>query len=719
MTDDVSNSSSDQFDEILADLMRAIDAGETVVADRWVCDYPDFATELREFFAKNERMEQLVRPLRQAAAQALHVRCPHCHNPIELLEDAALAEISCPSCGSSFSLVGENTVSHYSPGERTIGHFQLLDRVGVGAFGSVWKARDTKLDRTVAIKIPRNTHLDEAQTELFLRDARAAAQLKHPNIVSVHEVGKQDDTIYIVSDFIQGATLKEWTEVRPLTPREAAELCVKIAKALHHAHEAGVIHRDLKPGNIMMDADGEPHIVDFGLAKREAGEITMTIEGQILGTPAYMSPEQARGEGHTVDRRADLYSLGVILFELLTGELPFRGDKQMLLVQILKDDPPSPRKLNSSVPRDLETICLKCLDKEPHKRYGTAAMLADDLGRYLAGEPILARPVGRIERLVRWSRREPQVASLTATVVLLLILGTCVSAYFAVEANARATSETLLRELAVKAERSEATSRRLAEERGEQLEQALRKHEDSLIKIGKLNRVLRVDPTDTAILSRRGHRYAQLAMWEEAGADFSQVVRLKPDDSNTWVQAGAIMLKTGDIDGYRGLCERMLRHFDGTTNVADAARTAHICLLAPDNEKFLTRAAYLANQASTIAPSSNLPRLIKGLSEMRQGMPNVAIESCQEFLRRSEKSEWVRTAEAHLIIALAAHQLKQDEFAIKELRAAVDRLGVHQPKFADGGLQEWKHWLVCQPLRWEAEALILGDAASPRERVLK
>ncbi|HUG70944.1 MAG TPA: serine/threonine-protein kinase, partial [Pirellulaceae bacterium] len=449
MSDDASSSPSSahqrQLDEILAALMRADDDGETVDREQWLAQHPEFAAELGEFFAKNERLEKLVRPLRQAAANVLHVRCPHCHNPIELLDEAPLADISCPSCGSSFSLIGDQTMSHDAR-MKSFGHFELLDRVGMGQFGSVWKARDTKLDRVVAIKIPRNARMDAAQTEMFLRDARAAAQLKHPNIVSVHEVGKQDDTMYIVSDFIQGATLKEWTDAKRLTPREAAELCANIAKALHHAHEAGVIHRDLKPSNIMLEVKSqessvnsqtgsdspaldpglstlnfpEPHIVDFGLAKRDAGEITMTVEGQILGTPAYMCPEQARGDGHAVDRRADIYSLGVILYELLTGELPFRGDKQMLLVQILQDEPPSPRKLNSGVPRDLETICLKCLAKDATHRYDHALQFAHDLECFLGGAPILARPVGRNERMWRWCRRNPTMAGLSAATLLLL-----------------------------------------------------------------------------------------------------------------------------------------------------------------------------------------------------------------------------------------------------------------------------------------------------------
>jgi len=308
---------------------------------------------------------------------------------------------------------------------RYFGDYEITREIARGGMGVVFRARQVSLNRTVALKMILAGQLaNETDVKRFYTEAEAAANLDHPGIVPIYEVGQHEGQHYFSMGFVEGQSLSQRLAEGPLPSREAAELIRRVSEAIEYAHQHGVIHRDLKPANILLDANGNPRITDFGLAKRVQGDSGLTGSGQIMGTPSYMPPEQAGGRRGDVGPAADVYALGATLYALVTGRPPFQAATAMdTVIQVISDEPVPPRRLNASIPRDLETICLKCLEKESGKRYPSAAALADDLGRYLAGEPIVARPVTRVERAVKWAQRRPAIAALLGLVALVTALG--------------------------------------------------------------------------------------------------------------------------------------------------------------------------------------------------------------------------------------------------------------------------------------------------------
>lgn len=348
------------------------------------------------------------------------MRCPNCSDPLI----GELVGALCPRCLAGMLGDGEDLFSAEPVQSLTLGPYELLSPLGRGGMGAVWRARREFPTREVALKVLRGTYLPGENVVLRLRqEAEAIAKLRHPGIVTLYEMGEADGCAWLAMELMEGGSLAERIQRTRPSPREAAALVAKVARAVHHAHSCGVLHRDLKPHNILLDVPtpdgglGEPRVTDFGLAQMTGSEKSLTVTGEIFGTPAYMAPEQACGEGHEVSARSDVYALGAVLYELLEGSPPFAANSPMdLLRQVVQDEPPPPR--GNGVDRDLATICLRALEKEPARRYGTALALAEDLERWLRGEPIHARRTGPMRRLWKWARRHPAVAVLSAALLV-------------------------------------------------------------------------------------------------------------------------------------------------------------------------------------------------------------------------------------------------------------------------------------------------------------
>jgi eukaryotic-like serine/threonine-protein kinase len=391
--------SHDSLDAVIAAYMLAVEAGEVPNRQELLDQHSEHADALRAFFVDLDRMDRVAAPLRIADG-------PEATGAVEANGHSAL------------------------PTVRYFGDYELLEEIARGGMGIVYKARQASLNRLVALKmILAGSFASSRDIQRFRTEAEAAANLDHPHIVPIYEVGEHEGQQYYSMKFVEGTSLAKHSQS---DPRKEVEGMVTVIRAVHHAHQRGVLHRDLKPSNVLVDSTETRLVTDFGLAKRlAASEGSLTESGQVLGTPKYMAPEQADGR-KDLTVAVDVYSLGVILYERLTGQTPFTGDNALtLLRQARESEPPRPSTIRAGLDRNLETAVLKCLVKEPGRRYPSAEALADDLDRWLRSEPIQARPVGQVERLAFWCRRNPVIASLTAAVAASLIIGIIASTFFA------------------------------------------------------------------------------------------------------------------------------------------------------------------------------------------------------------------------------------------------------------------------------------------------
>jgi tetratricopeptide (TPR) repeat protein/tRNA A-37 threonylcarbamoyl transferase component Bud32 len=616
----------------------------------------------------------------------------------------------------------------------TLGRFEIRRELGRGAYGIVYLAYDPQLRREVALKVPRPESIVTPELrDRFLREAQAAASLEHPNLVPVYEVGEVGPVCYLASAYCPGQTLAAWLkEQRELAPwRDAALLMATLADAVQHAHDRGVLHRDLKPSNILLTQVQSPKsrvqsqpekpwtldfglwtpkITDFGLAKfLSDAEQEPTRSGTVLGTAAYMAPEQATGHSRQVGRQADVYALGVILYELLTGRPPFQADSMLeTLEQVRTHEPAAPRRLRPRLPADLETVCLKCLEKEPGERYQSAGELAEDLRRYLRGEPILARPVSALNRAVRWCRRNPVVAGLLGAVAMLLFVlavGNRLSAY-------------RLQQQALEAD-DQAERVRLTElERKKDLDTLLDRAATNAgyrrwnLSLPYLNQAVESRPDSSLALTRRGQFYGRFYLWDLAAPDFRAAFVLQPSgDPHLWLRYAALCLHQGEDSAYQETCRRMLEQFGASPNAEDQLWLVQACCLGPGGLVDRERLRHLAEQCLELRPNDRGRQLVLGTLYYRAGQLDRAISLLQDSLADNVDS---LNLEGWPVLAMACQQAGRSGEArqwMEKTNQRIEQLTSNfpiEPLEDDLDLPRDSEWLLAALLRREAQGLFGG-----------
>jgi len=594
------------------------------------------------------------------------------------------------------ALLQESTALPQIPG------YAVEALLGRGGMGVVFRARHLRLNRAVALKMAlAGAYAGPHERERFQREAEAVAGLRHPNVVQIHDVGDSDGRPYFTMEYVEGGSLAQKLAGTPQPARQAAALLATLAGAVHAAHQGGIVHRDLKPANILLTADGTPKISDFGLARRLDGAAGLTRTGAAVGTPSYMAPEQAGGTSHAVGPAVDIYALGAILYELLTGRPPFRGASVLETLEYINTtEPVPPSRLVPLVPRDAETITLKCLQKEPARRYGSAEALAEDLRRFLADEPILARPVGWTEHAWRWSRRwyrrNKAVAQAMSAVFLLLVAGTAVSSYLAMRAaregaNARARA-TLIE--------------RLSGDHTFTLDELVSMHS----KIDPL--IASADPRERGqLLGLRGHLNGRRGHWGQAAEDFAAAVEIIPDDHLNWYRAAVLRAWLGDRDGYSRLCREMLGRFSREEDPVINERVAKTCLLLPLPARELALAYQRIDEAGIKAENHwGRPwvEATQSLAHYRRGREKEALSLAAHSLTFGTGG-WNRTVVAHVVRSMTLRRLGRDEEARQALESAGQTIrqvkGLGEGDYTDN----WHDYLIAHLLLREANAL-LADA---------
>ncbi len=478
--------------------------------------------------------------------------------------------------------------------------YEVLGVLGRGGMGIVYQARQTGLKRLVALKmILAGAHADSGELARFQAEAEAVARLHHPNIVQVYETGEVGGNPFLSLEYVDGGSLAQRLRGVPQEPRLAAELTSVLADALEAAHRRGIVHRDLKPANILLTPDGVPKVADFGLAKDLDGQSGRTQTGSILGTPSYMAPEQAWGRIHAIGPCTDVYALGAMIYEMLTGRPPFRGTTVVETLELVKkQEPVSPATLQPRIPRDLETICLKCLSKEVAARYPTAQALGDDVRRFLRGEPITARPISSFERAWRWCRRNPLVASLVASTAAALVLGTVVSISLAILATGRANAITKINGELVTARdtanRSAEAANKSAIDADEQSQLTLKMLESVIYKIqGELSEIPAAQGVRGLILKEASAGLSQLSdrlrerpridrVTAETTLSLAEVFRQVGDGKGAKGPAAAVPLYARAVDLFEKLLEASKDSGDARRDLAKACLLAAVNLTCAD-----------------------------------------------------------------------------------------------------------------------------------------